>query len=74
MGGMYFSMKRRMVGGSRLEKRAKGKSLVAKMTKAAMRVAMRALFRGRAMLGLLRNRWSWTTYQHKDGNSCGKGS
>lgn len=73
MGGMYFSMKRRMDGGSRLEKRAKGKSLVAKMTKAAMRVAMRALFRGRAMLGLLGNRWI-SSYEHKDGNTCGKGS
>ncbi len=74
MGGMYFSMKRRIDGGSFFEKRAKGKSLVAKITKAAIRVAIRALFSVRAMLGLLGSSWTWPPYQHQDGNSCRKGS
>ena len=69
MGGMYFSMKRRIEGGSRLEKRAKGKSLVAKITSAAMRVARRALFKVRDISGLLGRGWTWAAYQHEDGNS-----
>ena len=74
MGGMYFSTKRRMGGGSRLEKRAKGKSLVAKITKADTTVVARAAFKERDMSGLLRSSWTWTTHQHEDGNSrCQRG-
>ena len=69
MGGMYFSTKRRMGGGSRLENRAKGKSLVAKITSAATRVVIRAAFRESDMSGLLGRDWTWTANQHEDGNS-----
>ena len=62
IGGMYFSINRRRGGGSRLEKRAKGKSLVAKMTRAAIKVVARAAFRGRDMSGLLGRIWTWTSY------------